>query len=177
MFGGWVGHRMVVDVEDPTPRTQKLKIQRKYSPGPTGLEGSHKLFWDYFYQGGLMIRPWAPGHLQGAVDPVSGSREWQIEARNAVNYDTIEAHAVALRFQSSFKAAKLSTLTGPLRQQYDTTHLILRLALHFADKLKLHSFGIADFGATGTRNRIIRSVVSKKTPAVVQQSGLEALLA
>jgi hypothetical protein len=175
MFGGWVGHKVVVDVDDPTPHTQKLRIQRKISPGPTGSTGSHQRFWDYFYQGGLTIRPWAPGPLQAALDPVSGSREWLIEARNAVNYDTIETHAVALRFHKTFNSAKLASLTGPLRQQCDTTELMLKLAFHFAGKFKIHTFGIADLGVAGTRGRIIRTVVSKKVPAMVQQSQLEAL--
>jgi hypothetical protein len=177
MFGGWVGHDTIVDVEQGSPGTQTLKIRRGVKSGPSGYTGSHKVFWDWFYEGCNSLGPWIPPEHQPAIAPVNMDRRWQTNTRNDVNYDIFHAQDAAILFQRTFKSDKLASLSGPLRQQYDIAEHMLKLAIHFANRFKIHSFALDSFGIPGKRGRVVRTVVTKKPPSVVQQSALHFLLA
>ena len=59
MFGVWVHFQRLVDVEQGTPNDQVLRITRRIQ-SPSGYSGSHKVFWDLFYEGRNIISPWVP---------------------------------------------------------------------------------------------------------------------
>ncbi len=180
MFGVWIGQSQLIDVECGVPNQQVLKVRRNVRRGPTGLSGSHRLFWDFFYEACSSLSPWVPNRMRGVMTPVNNDRTWQIKERNAVNYDTSRAHEAALRFQQSFQPKKKrprTTLTGAIRQQLEVTEQMLKLAFHFANKFQVQSFALDGFGVPGHRSRVIRAVATKVPPSLVNQSILQDLLA
>lgn len=173
MFGGWVHVERVVDVEQGAP-TQTLRIHRRVR-SPSGYQGSHQIFWDFFYEGCNMIAPWVPAALGSVIAPVNSDRRWQIRARNDVNYDTFKAFASARHLDETFNPRKLRSLGGPLRQQLDVAEGMLKLALHFAEDFGVSSFAF-DGLDTGKRSKIMRALVTKVPPGLTTQSALYKLL-
>ena len=173
MFGAWVHLERVIDVEQGTPNSQILRIARKIR-SPSGFRGSHKVFWDYFYEGCTIIAPWIPMSFQSVIVPVNNDRAWQINARNDVNYDTFVAFDSAKLSDSSFNPKKLRSVGGSLRQQLEVTEGMLRLAVYFANHLGVNSFPFEGLG-TGNRAKIMRALVTKVPPALRTQSVLHYL--
>jgi hypothetical protein len=174
MFGVWVHFRRLVDVDSGAVTNQVLRITRN-AKSPSGYDGSHKKFWDFFYEGCNTISPWVPLELQSAIQPVNNDRTWQITARNEVNYDMFSAFDGALRLSTTFNPKKLRSLTGPLAQQLDVTESMLKLALYFANSFGLSSFAYEGLG-TGNRPKILRALVTKVPPGLATQSVLQDLL-
>ena len=174
MFGAWIHLRKVIDVEQGTPNSQILRISRKVK-SPSGFRGSHKQFWDFFYEGCEIIAPWVPTSFQAVIAPVNNDRAWQINARNDVNYDTFVAFDSAKLFDTSFNPKKLRSIRGSLRQQLEVTEGMLRLAVYFANHLGVSSFPFEGLG-TGNRSKIMRALVTKIPPALRTQSVLDDLL-
>lgn len=179
MFGGWIGQtqkgNIVVDVERGAFGTQELKIHRRLA-SPSGAGGSHKAFWDFFYDSVAAISAWAPPKLAPALTPVNGDFAWQIAERNSVNYDMFGAWDATTFFHTTFKPAKLKSLRGPLQLQLDATDRIIRLALHFATAAALPGAAIAGSGPTGSRLQIQKRLVTQAPPGIAKQSGLYSLL-
>src|ERR1044072_909242 len=71
MFGGWIGNTQtgvrLVDVEHGTIGSQALRIHKKLV-GPSGATGSHRVFWDIFYDSAAAISAWAPANLIAAAE-------------------------------------------------------------------------------------------------------------
>lgn len=173
MFGGWLDHERMVDVERGTPNSQILRIAKGLR-SPSGYRGSHKVFWDNFYEGCNSLLPWVPLKLQPAISPVNGDRAWQSTARNEVNYDMHGAYTGAKLFGSNFNPKKLRLLSGTLGQQLEVTEGMLKLAIHFATEFGVHSFAYEGLG-TGARARVFRELVTKSAPPMVNQSALHEL--
>ncbi len=174
MFGVWVHFERLVDVDNGVVPNQVLRIT-KGAKSPSGYKGSHKVFWDVFYEGCNTISPWVPTHLHSVTTPVNNDRTWQITARNEVNYDMFHALNGATFLESSFNPRKLRSLRGPLRQQLETTEDMLKLALHFASHFRVSSFAYQGLG-TGPRAEVLRALVRKAPPGLVTQSVLHDLL-
>ena len=174
MFGAWIHFERVIDVERGTPNSQILRISRQVR-SPSGFKGSHKVFWDFFYEGCAIITPWVPASFQYVVAPVNNDRAWQINARNDVNYDTFVAFDSAKLFDSSFNPKRLRSVGGSLGQQLEVSEGMLRLAVYFANHLGVSSFPFEGLG-TGNRSKIMRALVTKVPPALRTQSVLDDLL-
>lgn len=179
MFGGWIaqlrtGPRLV-DVEQKVEGAQVLRVHRKLT-SPNLLKGSHKVFWDLFYSGAAQIAPWVPSSLSGALEPVNGDVAWQTSERNGVNYDMFVAWNASVQFHQTFRAAKLSSLTGPLRQQFETTEKLVKLGLYFAADFGVSNKALDGVGKPGTRLQIRRRLIKQSVPNLVGQSELAALL-
>jgi hypothetical protein len=174
MFGGWLDHERLVEVDQGTPGSQVLRVSRGIR-SPSGYKGSHKIFWDNFYEGCNTIAPWVPPELQPAIAPVNGDRAWQTTARNDVNYDMYGAYSGAKFFGSNFNPKKLRLLSGSLGQQLEVTEGMLKLAIYFATHFRVHSFAYEGLG-TGTRAKVFRELVTKSAPGMVHQSALQELL-
>jgi hypothetical protein len=174
MFGAWVNYERLVDVDQGTVNSQVLRISKRVQ-SPSGYTGSHRVFWDLFYEGYNAISPWVPFELQSKTAPVNNDRIWQITARNEVNYDMFSAFEGALFLESSFNPKKLRTLHGPLAQQLEVTEGMLKLALHFARDFAVSSFAYEGLG-TGARPKILRALVTKVPPGLTTQSVLHHLL-
>ncbi len=175
MFGGWLDHERMVEVGDGTPGSQTLKVLRRLH-SPSGYRGSHKIFWDNFYDGcNATISAWVPTNLTPAVTPVNGDRTWQTSTRNGVNYDMHGAYGGAKFFANNFNPKKLRLLSGDIGQQLEVTECMLKLAIYFATYFGVHSFAYEGLG-TGARAKVFRELVTKSTPAMVHQSALQELL-
>lgn len=175
MFGVWIHLKSIVYVEIGTPNLQKLRIDRRFV-SPSGYKGSHRVFWDFFYEGCKRFSPWVPPGLQQVTAPVNSDRIWPVRARNAVNYDSFIAFQATENFAGSFDPTKLYSVTGPLRQQLELTEGMLRLALYFANFLGVSSFAFDGLSVTGKRSKIMRMLVTKVPPGLSQQSALQELL-
>ena len=174
MFGAWVHFERLVDVEDGSVNNQVLRITRRVQ-SPSGYKGSHRVFWDLFYDGCSTISPWVPSQLQSTTAPVNNDRIWQITARNEVNYDMFGAFEGATLVEKTFNPRRLRSLNGPLAQQLDVTEGMLKLALHFANDFGVSSFAYEGLG-TGTRAKVLRALVTKVPPGLATQSVLQHLL-
>jgi hypothetical protein len=174
MFGVWAHFKRLVDVDNGAVGNQILRITKR-AQSPSGYDGSHKIFWDFFYEGCNTISPWVPIEFQSATQPVNNDRTWQITARNEVNYDMFNALEEAIRLSTTFKPNRLRSLTGPLAQQLDVTENMLKLAVYFADSFGLSSFPYEGLGA-GTRSKVLRALVTKAPPRLSKQSVLQDLL-
>jgi hypothetical protein len=179
IFGGWMGQTQagprLVDVERGVEGSQQLRIHRGRLQSPNGATGSHRTFWDLFYDGAAGIAAWAPAKLASALDPVNGDFAWQIAARNDVNYDMFHSWSASSLFYKTFRPAKLSTLSGPLRLQLEVTEQMIRLALHFAEAVSLSSV-LVGCGATGTRLQVQKRLASQAPPNLVTQTAFSRLL-
>jgi len=174
MFGGWVGQtrkrkQIIVDVEHGVPGTQQLRIYRKL-PSPNGANGSHRVFWDFFYDAAASITAWAPTPLAGALTPVNSDFAWAITERNDVNYDMFSAWEAAKRFHGTFKPSKLASLRGPLQLQFEASERLIQLALHFATAVGLATNALAGCGHTGTAGQVRRKLAAQRPPQLVTQS-------
>jgi hypothetical protein len=174
MFGVWTHFNRLIDVDLGTPGSQVLRINR-HAQSPSGHSGSHKVFWDFFYEGCNAIAPWVPAELHVVTTPVNNDRAWQIDARNDVNYDTFAAFNAATLLANSFSPKRLRTATGPLAQQLEVTEGMLKLAIYFANLFGVRSFAYQGLG-TGERSKVLRSLVTKAPPGLFTQSVLQELL-
>jgi hypothetical protein len=168
MFGGWIDHERMVDVEHGVSSSQILKVTRP-ARSPSGYRGSHGIFWDHFYEACNTLSPWVPTEFHVAISPVRGDRRWLTNTRNDMNYDMHGAYDGALFLGTSFNPKKLSSLSGSLAHQLEVTESMLKLALYFSKQLEVRSHAFEGLG-TGSRARVFREVVSKPTPALVNQS-------
>jgi hypothetical protein len=176
MFGAWQKNALLVDVDNGVPTQQTLRINRR-ARSPSGYDGSHRVFWDFFYEGCNHLSPWVPARMMTATQPVNNNRAWQSEERNLVNYDTLQAYEAAIRFQASFRPQRVrTTLSGPLLQQLVLSEGLLELALHFMVDLKLPEYALSGFGIQGARSRVFRNLVTSVPPSIVTQSRLQTLL-
>jgi hypothetical protein len=173
MFGVWIHLQRWVDVQTGTPNNQVLKINRN-PRGPSGFGGSHQNFWDFFYEGCNSIAGWVPPELTEAVTPVNNDRKWQITARNEVNYDMSFAFDASLALNDTFNPKRLREFGGALGQQLEVTEAMLKLAIHFANDFGLNSYAYSGL-ADGVRPKMLRSLVSKVPPSVVNQSIIQEL--
>ncbi len=174
MFGGWIDHERMVDVDNGTPGSQVLKVTKK-PRSPNRYGGIHRIFWDYFYDACNTIAPWVPTHLQTAITPVNGDRRWLTDTRNGLNYDMHGAYTGAMFFGSNFNPKKLRSIAGTLGQQLDVTEAMLKLALYFGKELKVRSHAYEGLGE-GARGKVFRELVTKTTPVLVDQSILRELV-
>lgn len=174
MFGAWVHHKRLVDVESGTPNSQVLRINRRVQ-SPSDQKGSHRIFWDMFYEGYNSISPWIPAELQAPTSPVNNDRFWQITNRNEVNYDMFRAFEGATLLENTFNSRRLRTsLRGPLAQQLEVTEGMLKLAVYFANDFQIDSFPYVGLG-NGSRPTIMRRLVTKVPPGIATQSQLQSL--
>lgn len=176
MFGGWTGQTRagmrVVDVELGAIGSQKLKIDRN-PRSPSGVTGSHRRFWELFYDAAATIVAWAPAKLANALDPVNADFGWQIAERNDVNYDMFSAWAAAKRMHTTFKPSKLNSLSGPLQLQLEASERLIKLALQFAAEVGLSTAALDGCGQTGGITQIRKRLSSQRPPQLVMQSAFQ----
>ena len=176
MFGGWIGQTIdgirVVDVEHGTAGAQDLRIHRRLS-SPNGAAGSHRAFWDFFYDATASIAAWAPAALAGALNPVNGDFAWQIAERNDVNYDMFSAWAASKLFHGTFRASRLKSLSGPLQLQFEASERLIKLALRFAIDVGLTTTALDGCGQVGTVAQVRKKLGAQRPPQLVAQSAFQ----
>jgi hypothetical protein len=179
IFGSWIGSTQlgerVVDVERGVAGDQQLQVHRNLL-SPNGAKGSHRKFWDFFYDGSATIAAWAPADLAHALSPVNGDFGWQIAERNRVNYDMFFAWSASTLLFDTFNRSRLRTLSGPLQLQLEASETIIKLALYFANAVSLSTSSLEGCGATGTRQQIQKRLASQAPPNLVMQSEFYGML-
>jgi hypothetical protein len=174
MFGAWIHYKRVVDVENGSPNAQVLRISRRVR-SPSSQTGSHRVFWDLFYEGCNLISGWVPTKLQPPTSPVNNDRFWQVTNRNEVNYDMFKAFEGATLLENSFNPRRFRrSLRGPLAQQLEVSEGMLKLAIHFANDFQISSFPYLGLGE-GSRSILLRKLVSRVPPGLTNQSELQSL--
>jgi hypothetical protein len=174
MFGAWIHLEHWADVESGIAPHQIIAIHKRKQGPPSAYSGSHRKFWDLYYEACTTFAPWVPVDLTEATTPVNNDRIWQISARNEVNYDMAFAFDASLLLDSTGNRKKLDEYGGPLGQQREVTEKTLRLAVHFANEFKISSFPFVGLHS-GPRSKALRALVMKSAPALLTQSVLQDL--
>lgn len=182
MHGAWVSNvrnrTIMVDVEAGTPTAQRLKITcGKAATSPNGANGSHRIFWDHYYAATPVLAAWVPKKLASAFQPVNGTYHWQTDARNDVNYDMHHAWESSKLLGTTFKPAKLKSVSGPLALQLEACELMCSAAVHFAKKYKLDSGALVGGGSVGDRSAITRRLTKQRPPNLLDQAIFDELVA
>jgi hypothetical protein len=113
---------------------------------PTGVRGSHKFFWDFFYVGSRHLVPRVDPSIRFALLPIT-TTTWLTDERNEVNYRPDKALAAAVAFAGSFDPARvMSSLPGPMATQLRVTEALAILAAQFGAR-----FGVGT-SVTGPRD-------------------------
>lgn len=176
MFGSAVLRgKMVVQVAASSPGSQVLRIGNEKST----YRGSHQRFWDLFYRAVAPLRVRVSPALAVALTPVSSDPAWQIERRNAVNYDTARLLTLASKFNSSFDKDSFPTcLPGSLGTQFRLTEGLVEVGFSLATSvgLKTAVLGGAWSGCSDLRDCVREAVYSENAPGLVRKSRKSALV-
>lgn len=86
MFGVWVDERYVVmEVNVARPGSQRVRILRMTSSVESG---THRRFWDEFYQSANNLKPWVDPSDQWVLGPIRGDTGYLIATRNTINLNS-----------------------------------------------------------------------------------------
>jgi len=175
MFGCTIFDHHVVDVRRSFPSKQELQVRRignRVGEVRTTYTGSHRKFWDLFYRTVIPLRPLVGPSLSYALVPIANNPVWQIEQRNAVNYDMYSALQSAHHFKQAFSSSTFpSSLPGPIGTQYGLLEALIQIAFIFANQFSLITDGLSPLATSGTRGKIINTLVySEKAPRVLSKT-------
>lgn len=142
MFGCGILNRHVIHVSQSSPGNQELRIERIGS-GPDRYyvteKGSHRQFWEIFYQTVPPVQSLVDVKFAAALAPISSSNTWLIEQRNNINYKTPDSLSIAEAFGKSFTEDRFpDSLPGTLQTQYRVSEGMLGASCSFA-----RTFGLA----------------------------------
>lgn len=176
MFGGWIdAPDRIVQVQTNAPLSQELVLKKKVK-SPNLYGGSHRMFWDFFYDACTPMINWttdAAHHF--ALTPVSSVRTWQIDERNDVNYDARTAYDAVTAFPGKLNATNFrKSLSGSIVTQLEVTEGMLLLAFEFARDFKIDSHALAALNVGKRPDCIKRLVAQAKLPKLASQSKMAA---
>lgn len=137
MFGGWINApHYLVEVTRAVPGQQELTV--RYRPSSIQGMGTHRAFWDQFYGACNSLYSWVPAKYLPAIQPVGSDSSWQIDSRNAVNYDSHNAIQLLKEFEDNFAESTFpNSLPGDLNTQYKITEATVLLAFDYARTFNL----------------------------------------
>jgi hypothetical protein len=157
MFGGWINNRTMVDVATSTAGHQSLQIARKIK---TINQGSHRVFWECFYDGVQPLYPWVDPALVFSLQPVAGSVTWQIDNRNLVNYDSFSSHGLIVQFHDGFRRSAFpNRLPGILNTQFRVFEGLMLIVCGFMRQFGLATDVFVGFPGEGARRARVRSLI------------------
>ena len=162
MFGCVVTDRNVVHVERSVPGHQRLRVQaigKGQGQHAVSQRGSHRRFWELFYQAARSIAPFVQDPKDVAVlSPISNDPVWLIERRNKVNYDTERSIAAGADFSKQFSLRNFPTsLPGELATQYGVCEGLLKVSYSFASTFGLETDAL---DALATHSKVGSSVAN-----------------
>ena len=164
MFGCVVNGRNIVHVERSSPGTQLLKVQAIGTRSGQYVvigSGSHRRFWEIFYQAVNSISPFVQSRAdQAALSPIAGDSNWLIDQRNKVNYETERAIIANFDFAKSFTSNNFpASLPGELATQYSVCESFLRVAYSFASQFGLQTDALDMFAPHADINSKVSDLV------------------
>lgn len=150
LFGCAVVSDRVIDVCKGRPGGQVLRIRgigTKPGQAYTTYRGSHRRFWDLFYQAFQGARATFPSGFWSVLTPISGDPLWQIARRNDINYDLHSSIQLAQDFDLRFACGAFpACLPSVMNTQYKVFELLLEMSFYYAQ-----GFGIATDALDGIR--------------------------
>ena len=99
---------------------QQLRIHRRLS-SPNGAAGSHREFWDFFYDAVASIAAWAPNSLAIALRPVNGDFAWQIADVTMLTTTCSTPGPPRSCSTELLKQQNSQSLSGPLQLQFEAS--------------------------------------------------------
>lgn len=170
MFGFRIFTKHFVDVHSSTLGSQKLSVTR-INTSHTSAFGSHRKFWDLFYQAVVNLRPVIPSHLVFALNPVSSRSDWQIAQRNDLNYDSKTALKLTEDFIHIFNKANFpNSLPGVLGTQYRVFEAMLEISFSFARQFNLNTDSISSIFGNNLNKSAKEEIYHKKSPNLVSKT-------
>ncbi len=174
MYGGRVFYQCVMDVGIGTPGAQRLdrrQIGNKIGQESVGSRGSHKVFWEIYYNSVTSLAGIVPATLTFAVNPHLNDSFWQIDLRNNYNYRTYLALDLQHDFTNSFVQATYPlSLPGNLRTMNQVAEEMLEFACLTARNVGLATDTLGTYGPQGLRTQARKRIYGGNAPALVNRS-------
>ena len=169
MFGCTVADRQIVHVDRSRPGQQRLRIQRlgmKKGQHPISRTGSHRVFWELFYQAASRLAPFISDPQDRTVLlPVSNDSSWLIDRRNKVNYDPERSILVGVDLARNFSPSNFpSSLPGDLSTQYRVCEGLLRISHTFASDFNVETDALDSLSTHCNIDSRICGLVYQATP-------------
>ena len=163
-----------MDVSNGAPGHQELKkrlVGNGLGEESIGAFGSHRQFWEIFYNS---MRPFivlVPAHLTVGITPINGNPLWQITNRNEVNYRAFEALSLIESFDAQFVAANFpASLPGIVNTQFGVVEAMIELAFDFATQIGLSTDALNYFGNFPLVKHVHRQIYRPKAIGLVKQT-------
>jgi hypothetical protein len=137
MLGCWLKDKnRWLEAESQSPGMQKLTYRK--SSYPSKQSGTHRLFWEAYYDATSHLSPWLGPKEVLAVTPFKASKTWLSDTRNRLNYDSSEAFALMQDFSRRFDPARIpGCFPGTLGSMLTLASSFLVLAAHLANTFGL----------------------------------------
>lgn len=182
MFGSYIDTPFLIEVETGNAGIQELKILKVQSNRApllsiTRQTGSHRIFWDLFYQTVSALLPYVVDvNLNIGLSPVSGDPIWQIQRRNEINYNAMNALGVMHHFENGYKRTTFPrSLSGELRTQFTITESLTLLAFDYAKKLGINTDAFSLLPGRKERKYKIKRFISKPNRGAPITAGKKAV--
>jgi hypothetical protein len=177
IFGCTILNQMVIDVNNGNPGQQELRIRRNNNNLST-YTGSHRRFWDLFYQAVTPLRPIIRGNQNVCLNPISSNPAWLIESRNDINYDSWQSLNLSRDFAQNFdKTSFPNSLPGIIRTQYGYLESLLELVFYFVTTFQLTSDSLRSlYGLNDLRQNISDHIYNKKAPGLIRKTNRNILI-
>ena len=180
MFGCRVYGKHVVQVVRSSPGTQTLEllgIGSRLGQYYVSQSGSHRRFWEIFYQAASSIRPFVDPAYARALTPVLNNNSWLIDQRNKVNYDTLESLSLGNAFVKTFSDHSFpGCLPGELNTQYSICEGILEATCGFATQFGFATDALDAIGSHPSFDiRVKELVYAPPIPNLVGQTRKQQL--
>lgn len=148
-------------------RGQKLTIH----------SGSHKAYWDLFYQATRSLRALVGSAKAAALTPVGNDSLWLINNRNSVNYDTLSGLQLTGAFQAVFSPSNFpGSLPGQLGTQYRISEGLIEVAFDLAGRVGLSTDALGGISNLARRGETVADLVyHKKPPGLVRLTKKSAM--
>jgi hypothetical protein len=175
LFGCWVGATHVVDVARGDIGNQELSISQVTRL--TRVHGSHRVFWDLFYQSTSPLTNWVDATLAKGLRPGAGV-DWQTRTRNDINYESSIALDLAAEFQVKFrKTGYPASMPSQTRLQSEIAYALLATLATFIHECGLNSKEFDSLLPPGARAQKVRALIFRSAaPAIFKESDHRSLL-
>lgn len=172
LFGCYVLHKTVVDVGQSSPGNQSLERRRignSVNQYYLNERGSHRQFWEAFYNTTPRINPFVDSQLAHHLLPILNDRMWLIDQRNRINYKAIDTMQFSGDFVNNYSARSFpNSLPSDLYMQYSVCEGLLMIGLSMASQFNLDTDAF-DKGENRTSlfHAVRRNVYWPKIPLLV----------
>lgn len=177
LFGCAIFDNYIIDVHQGTTSYQELQLRRIGNGAdqePCSYKGSHRIYWDLFYNSVRSLVPMVSSHLAPALTPVSGDPVWLIKNRNKINYDTRIGISVVEDFDSHFSPTNFpSSLPGALSTQFHIFESLLEIACDFSNSFGLNTDALDGIGGSMPFSKKIKKWIYTNKPQKIKKGKMK----